>query len=261
MDRVALGVPPAGGAGEELVPGADERAFAVHPEVVGLAPGDQVADRAFPQGFRGRGAQRGPGAPARWQGLVGQHGRRVQQRVAFFAGASDRGGAVQQRDAGGQVVGQFVGAPAGFELGAHGVFPGGPRVGPGVHPERPGAGRVGGDGGGPAVRARVERGQAGVPGHPVGGAAPHDGRARRVVALPPDDGRHRDVLAHDRSGGVASCGDDRRDIFDIDSAGHCCRPFRWDRTKGCRTVGTVFCAARSVRKVRDQRFLSPGARR
>src|SRR6185295_15249487 len=74
VDRLALLVAPAGGAREELVPGAEQRPGAVDIDLPRLAAGDQLADRALDHDLLDGGEQRGRDAGVQRQ-------RRVAQRV------------------------------------------------------------------------------------------------------------------------------------------------------------------------------------
>ena len=131
----ALGVPPAGRAGKHLVPGAEAGQRPIHPDPVLLAAGDQFAQRILGQNFvdfrcqgqRGAG-DRIPGAPQRRRGR--------QQRVAPRA-RHPGGGALEQRGAEQEIVGQFRLALARLELGNQAMPPRVDRVTPAVDPEGP----------------------------------------------------------------------------------------------------------------------------
>ena len=226
VHRPALGVAPTGRAGEQLVPGADQRPLAVHPHPVGLPARHQVANRvgrqelghllgqrrSHPLGHPGVGAQRGGGGR--------QHGpARLGAR---------RGGAVEQPGADLEVVGQLARTLADAELGRDGVPPGGDGVAPRVDPEGPHARPVGGDQRVEAVGFLTGRHRHGGRPGPGTGTAPDERGGDRVVALPPHgrgDGQH---LADHQLRRVGAPGHHRCHVVDAEPSAHACtlRPAR-----------------------------------
>ena len=106
-------VAPAGGAREELVPGAEQRARAVDVDLVRLAAGDQLADRALDHD-RLRRPGTAPGRRARAAGSAVSRSAFAarEQQVAVGALGGPAAHALQQPRADLQVVGQLLRAPA-----------------------------------------------------------------------------------------------------------------------------------------------------
>ena len=137
MDRPAGLVAAAGGAREELVPGAEQRALAVDVDLPRLAAGDQLPDRALGHDLLdGREQRRGHPGVQRQRGVAQRVGR-AEQQVAVVALGRPAAHPLQQPGPDLQVVGQLLGRLPGVQLDRDGVPPGRPRVAPGVHPERP----------------------------------------------------------------------------------------------------------------------------
>ena len=214
VDGSALGVPAAGGSGEELVPGAELSLAAIDPHPVGLPHGDQFAHRVG-------GERRGD---LRRQGAL-RAGGRVSVTAQRVGGPREEGGAVGLPRGGGpgdrevehacahlELVAQHVGVLTRVHLLDDAAAPGGEGVGPGLHAERPHAGHVGGQQGVHGVgfgtgRHRGARGEA-------AGSAYHEAGGQGVVPLPPDDGRDRQYLADHRFRREPPAGDEGTDLVD-----------------------------------------------
>ena len=221
MHGLAVLVAAAGGAWEELVPGAEQRAGTVDVDLVRLAAGDQLADRPLDHDRLDGGEERGLDALLHRQRRVAQRVRRGEQQVAVGALGGAAAHALQQPRADLEVVGQLVRALPGLELDGDGVSPGRPRVAPGVDPEGPQARLVRHDRRGEAVDVVARRGHPDVHARPVAAdLLPHDVGRDRVVALAPDRGADRHDLADDRLAGMVSVAHVRRDVVDTQPTGH-----------------------------------------
>jgi hypothetical protein len=221
VHRAAGLVAPAGGAGEELVPGAELRAHAVDVDLHGTTAGDQLADRPLrhdrvhgrEQGGRDPGVQRQRG--------VAQRVGRAEEQVAVRALGRAAAHPLQQAGADLQVVGELLGGLARVELLGDGVAPRGPGIAPRVDAERPQPLLVGGDDGLEAVGAQPRLLHADVVG---GGAAadlaPHDVGGDGVVPLAPDRGPDRDDLADDGLARMPPVADRWRDVVDPQPTRH-----------------------------------------
>jgi hypothetical protein len=183
------------GAGEELVPGAEQGPFPFHQQGQRLRRRDR-----FTQGVTGQDLVHLRRQRRRQPGGRGPGG--VPQRV--HGGEEGAPPAPALRDA---VGGAFVetrallqdefGVHAGRDFDAGMMAPGGDRVAPALHGVGPDALARHGDRGAPTVGAGGEFAHRG----PVGRAAvrvlEYDVGGDRVVALPDDDGRDLEGLAHD----------------------------------------------------------------
>ena len=135
VHRAAGLVAPAGGAGEELVPGAELGAHPVDVDLQRPTARDQLADRALghdrvhgrEQGGRDPGVQRQRG--------VAQRVGRAEEQVAVRALGRAAAHPLQQPGADLQVVGELLGGLARVELLGDGVAPRGPGVAPRVDAE------------------------------------------------------------------------------------------------------------------------------
>ena len=110
VDGPAGLVAAAGGAREELVPGAVEGALAVHVDLPRLAAGDQLPDRPLGHDLLDRREQ-GRGDPGvQRQRRIPQRVGRAEQQVALVALGRPAAHPLQQSGADLQVVGQLLGA-------------------------------------------------------------------------------------------------------------------------------------------------------
>ena len=221
VHRAAVLVAPAGGAREELVPGAELGAHPVDVDLQRPAPGDQLPDRALCHDRVHGREHRGRAAGAQRQGRVAQGVGRAEQQVAVRALGGAAAHPLQQPCAGLQVVGELLGALPGLELLRDGVAPRGPRVAPRVDAERPQPWLVGGHDGLEAVGAEAGLLHADVVGGAAGAdLAPHDVGRDGVVALTPHRGPDGDDLADDGLGRMASVTHCRCDVVDTQPTGH-----------------------------------------
>jgi hypothetical protein len=135
VHRLALLVPPAGGPREQLVPGAEARSGAVHPDPVRLAAGDQVPQRIIGEQRPDLLGQREAGPGERITGLT-ECLCGFDEWIAQLAGQAG-GGLLQQPGADDEVVGQLTLALARVEFRGDRTPPCCERVAPAVDPERP----------------------------------------------------------------------------------------------------------------------------
>ncbi|SKT65535.1 Uncharacterised protein [Mycobacteroides abscessus subsp. abscessus] len=231
-----------GGTREQLVPRAIQCAGAVHPDAVLGAPGEQITQREFVEQPERLHGQRVLKTCARI--VVGaQCVRGIQQRLAPLAWHAG-GRPLEQSRTDLEIVGQFGGTLAGFQLGGDVVAPGSDRIAPPVDPEGPQSLAVRHE-----VRVKpVERparlhrdmhrldacrvlvpvtrgryaaqrslGELGVAGSQ---ASHHQGCGDGVMAFAPDGRRHRHNLADDGLGRIASTRDHGGDIVDAYASGH-----------------------------------------
>ncbi|MCO5595375.1 hypothetical protein L7F22_049417 [Adiantum nelumboides] len=220
-------VAAAGGAGEELVPGAVQRAGPVDEDRPLRAAGDQLPDGTLDHD-RDDGVEQGGGDPrAQRQRGVPQRVRGAEQQVAavLLGRATPHPG--EQPGADLEVVGQLLGRLARGDLLLHARAPGRPRVAPRVDAEGPATLGVGADPGHEAVGAhpvglhphvlRVAR-------RPVGRQrGEHDVRRDGVVSLPPHGRPDRDDLA-DHGLGRVSALHERGHVVDSEPTGHRLHP-------------------------------------
>ena len=237
------------GPGEQLVPGAEYSARSpVDPDRVARGPGEQLAHRVV--GEQLPHARPDRAGPTRWNRSrpVSRSASTAAETTSRPRWARGRHGAQRPGQHPGavlQVVGQVLDALPGVDLHLDPVQPGGERVAPGLHRERPGAlagrhhGRV------PQVQPRLARGHPDErPGLAVR-PAPGDVGRDRVMPLAEDGGLDRHPLAHHGAGGIAPAGDDGRDVRDSEPTGH-----DWNRTQrvrgGHKAAGLVRSALRRV---------------
>ena len=141
------------GAGEELVPAAEQRALAVDPERHPVARGDVVAQRLLAQGGEHVGRV-GRGEPGRHRpGGVAQRGRGVDQRPP--TGRRARRGRPLEHP--GALLEHQLDVDPGLDLDARVVVPGGDRVAPRLDREGPATLAGGRDLGRPPVGAGSAR--------------------------------------------------------------------------------------------------------
>ena len=112
VHRAAGLVAPAGGAGEELVPGAELRAHAVDVDLQRTAAGDQLADRPLRHDRVHGREQRGRDPGVQRQRGVAQRVGRAEEQVAVRALGGTAAHPLQQPRADLQVVGELLGALA-----------------------------------------------------------------------------------------------------------------------------------------------------
>ena len=112
VDGIAVLVAAPGGPGEELVPGAEQRARAVDVDLARLAAGDELADGTLDHDRVDGGEQRGGDAVLHRERGVAQRVRRGEEQVAVrpFGGAAAH--ALEQPRADLEVVRQLVRVPA-----------------------------------------------------------------------------------------------------------------------------------------------------
>ena len=234
---VAVGVPAAGRTRKHLVPGAEPGQRPIHPDPVLLAAGDQVPQRIVVQELVDLGSQRQRGAGHRIAGRAQRRGG-SQQRIATCA-RHPRRGALEQRGADQQIVGQLLFALAGIQLGDQPVPPGVNRVTPAVDPEGPQPDPVGGELAVEDVGLQAHRHRQLQRLDPLGTALPssvdatgfgrldrfdsarlgdlriarpqvahNQGRRDSLVAFSPYRGADRDHLTDHRLGGIRAAGND-----------------------------------------------------
>ena len=105
------------GAGEQLVPGREERALPVHPDRVARGPGEQLAHRVVGEQLAHlRGQRRADPVEQVALAVAQRLDRRGQQVTARVAGRDDPQRSGQQPGAVLEVVGQVLGALPGFDL-------------------------------------------------------------------------------------------------------------------------------------------------
>ena len=167
---------------EHLVPGADERALPVDEHRVGVGGGDMVAHCAAIEGGQER---EGGGQPL--------DGRHVVLEQVVRHHAAGRVGPATPAEQGSSLGEGDLDVDVRGEAGLGVADPGRERVVPRLDAERPRAGGVGADHGGPVVVAEV--------GHPHGrlvasvGPGQDDGGANDAPALTEHPGPHRELLA------------------------------------------------------------------
>ena len=210
----------AGRAGEKLVPGAEQRAFAVHPDLVRPAARDQLAHREV-EHDRARPLAKGHRDPLRQRppGVAQALGRREQHGLvrAPIGPAPDP---LQQQRAGLQVVGEFLGALADLKFGLDRMQPGRPRIAPRLDAEGPRALGVRHDQRGEPVEALALLGHPDLPSQPVLGPAPGHRRGDLVVPLAPDRRPDGQLLADDSLCRITILADHRRHVVDAQSPSH-----------------------------------------
>ncbi|CQR61674.1 Hypothetical Protein sle_22130 [Streptomyces leeuwenhoekii] len=220
------------GAGEELVPGAVQGAFALHEQGHRVAGGDQFPQRVAGQDRVDLRRQRRRQPGRRRTGVVPQRRRRGPHHGTSLAVRHARGGPLVQPRA---LLQDDVGVDPGRNLDLRVVAPGGDRVAPRLHGVRPQAGGFGGDGGSPPVGARRQFAH----GRPGAGAAlwvrQHDVGGDRVVPLAEHGGRYFERLTGHGLGGPAPVLDDRAHVEDGDAPDH--RGLVRGRTSGSWPVG------------------------
>jgi hypothetical protein len=221
VDRAALLVDAAGGAREELVPGAEQGPLPVDVDLLRASARDELPHRPLGHDPLDGREQGGRHARVQRERGVAQRVGGAEEQVAVRTLARTAAHPLQQPGAHFEVVGQLLGALPGRQLDGDGVPPGGPRVAPGVDAEAPQARLVGHDGGGEPVGAGADRCHA----HVMRGAlaadpAPDDVGRDRVVALPPHGGRDRDDLADDRLARMTPVAHGGSDVIDPEPTGH-----------------------------------------
>ncbi|GAQ67541.1 hypothetical protein SsS58_07997 [Streptomyces scabiei] len=200
------------GPGEELVPGPEQGAFAFHQQRQRLGGGDQL-----PQGMTGqdlvhlrRQRRRQPGGHGPRGVPQRVHGGEQNAPSAPALGDAVGGALVQPRT----LLQDEFGVDAGRDLDAGVMPPGGDRITPALHGVRPDTLARYGDGGAPAVRAGGQFTHRGPVGRTALRVPEHHVRGDRVVALPDDDGRDLEGLAHDGLGRTATVVNGRPHIDD-----------------------------------------------
>ena len=220
VHRSAGLVDAAGRAREQLIPGPEQRALAVHEDLVRPAPGDQLADRelvhdrAHPLAERHRHPLR-----QRAVGVAQVFGGRDQQRL-FRAPVRPATYPVQQQRAALQVVGELLRALPDLQLGFDRVQPGRPRIAPRLDAERPRALDVRHDERAETVQPLAYLDHPGLPRHAIDGSAPGHGRGDLVVAIAPDRRLDGQLLADNRLGRIAILADHRHYVVDAQSPSH-----------------------------------------
>jgi hypothetical protein len=195
VHRAARLVDAAGGAREELVPGAEGGALAVHPDLERLALGDQLPHRMLVHDPAHLRRKRG-GDPVRQRAFdVTQSLGRSRQLDAFSAPVRPSRNPVEQQRPRLEIVRQFVGTLSGSHFHFDGVQPGGPRIAPGVDPVGPQPFGVRDDLRGEVIETGALLDHPGLPGHPVVRSAPGDCRGDRIVSFTPNRGGNRNVFA------------------------------------------------------------------
>ena len=216
VDGVAICVPTAGGAGEELVPGAVAGLGTLDVDFVNLAFGDELAQRVVLENFGDLGGE--GGGDALGEGGIGSKCLgRSEERARLVRGGLECG-AGKEVGAVGEIVGELLLGLAGVHLLRHGVAPRGHDIAPRVDAEEPAARGGGGKDGMDAIRVdgvevhgrRGDRGGLRIPHRQRGG----DG----VVAFAPDQGRDGDDLPNGALGGQLPAGDDGADIVNAQAA-------------------------------------------
>ena len=211
-----LADPRAQRAREDLVPGADQGALAVHLEGVLGGGGDVVAQRQAVQGGLDRVRQAGRQAVVHGVGGVAHDPHGVVEGLnALLVTALD--GRCPVQDAGALLKHELDVDP-GRHLDTGVVAPGGVRVRPALDAEAPVPGGVGRQGCLVAVQPRGDVVHAGARAVAAVGAHQDRGGSVAVVPLAEDGGADRDDLPDDRLGRPAPVLDDGEDLGDRDPA-------------------------------------------
>ncbi len=223
-------------AGEELVPGAVERAGTVDVQLVRALGRDEVAQRVALEDVVDRARDgRGVAHVGRTAGVLHRLDGVLDRAtvVAACAAACLRREVLQHPLEQQHALGEHqLDVHADRDLDLRGMAPGGDRVGPSLDRERPRALAVRSDLGPPQV------GDLGVLGHAhprpalAVGVREHHVSAQLVVALAEDQGGHLERLTHHSLGGVAAEVDHRGDVHDGNSSNHA--PNLSDRQHLCK---------------------------
>ena len=225
------------GAGEELVPAAEQRAFAVDPKRQPVARADEVAKWLRGQGGDHRRVVRRGEAGGDRSRRVPQGGGGVHQSAAP-CGRTGRTGCALEHP--GAFLQHQLDVDTGVDLDGGVVVPGRHRVAPRLDREGPAslAGRR--DLGRPAVGARGTRRHRGERTLATLGVAQHDVRVDHVVALAEHRRRHREGFADDGFGRPATAVHGGLHVEDGDATDHRGRTYPGTRVlhtpRGCRSV-------------------------
>ncbi len=215
------------GAGEELVPGAVQRAFPVDEHRERTFAGQQVAEWEGVQGGRDLGARQGGKAHGDRQQGVSTRRRGRGEGLACSRRLRGVGRYRLQRPLQDQVaLGEHqLDVDLGRDLDLRVVAPGGVRVRPGLDPEGPRPHGVRRDARLVAVR-EIQLGHVHEGPIPALGIGEHHSRPELVVSLPEDDCLDGEGLVDRSLDRVAAQLDDGADIRYRDALNHWCRTYR-----------------------------------
>ena len=216
VDRVTVRVQPAGGAGEQLVPGVHQRLTPLHQNVRNRPPRDQLTQRVLGQNVAHLLGDAWGDALAERQRVV----EKLRPSVLEHLGRRGlRDGCREEVGAAGDVVGQLGLCLAGGELLFHGVAPRGHDVAPRVHAVAPQTLLARDEDAVDVVRAVDLL----VHGHRVllaGRSDQHERGGHRIVALAPHQRRDRHHLADHGLCGQRPPGDLRAHVVDAKASNH-----------------------------------------
>ncbi|GAQ67995.1 hypothetical protein SsS58_08454 [Streptomyces scabiei] len=203
------------GPGEELVPGPEQGAFALHQQRQRLGGGDQL-----PQGMTGQDLvhlrrQRRRQPVGDRKGVVAECPYGCQQHRVQVGLRHPGGGARVEL---GALLQDEPGVDAGRDLDTGGVTPGGDRVAPGLDAVRPPADGGRGDAGTPAVGAGGQLAHGGPRGRAALRILEHHVGGDHTVSLPEERRGDLEGLADDCLRGTPAALDERADVPDGDSA-------------------------------------------
>ena len=223
VDRVPVLVPPAGGAREELIPGAKESLspFDVHLTLRPLR--HQLA-----QGVGGEGGRNI--VSKRWRETIPQGGLGHQSLGRGTQKGTVRGvlrSAVEKLRTMDQVIVHLCRGLASGGLLGHGIAPGGNGIRPRLNPESPQPGGVRSEHSVAVVRTVVLRSHGETKRAPIGGSD-HDCGRNRIMSFAPYKRRDRHNLPNHCFGGQGTVGGAGPYVIDSKSANrHCCHLVRF----------------------------------
>ncbi len=206
--------PRALGAGEDLVPRADEGALALDEQRVARRRADQLAERVGGEERVDLVGGAGVQPLGRGRGRVAQRRGQPGEQAGVGPVLAERGrGALEQPRA---LLEHQLAVDVGLDLDRRVVHPGAERVAPSLDAVGPAARRSGRPHRSTSAGPVVDPHREGVV-DPVG-VGEHRGGAHRVVALAEDLGGDGEGLALDRLGRPGAAVDERPDVVDGDAA-------------------------------------------